>query len=156
MKKACLIAFVVLIIAGCASTDKTAASIEQKAESSQPNKTMISWKIAEFAQIMGLKPEIVFNNMTNIHTLRGHVNNVHAVTCSPDGSLLASGSGDGTIKLWRVSDGQEIRTLKRHDDRVSSVTFSPDGSMLASGSQDGTVRLWRVSNGWEYPHSKGA
>jgi subtilase family serine protease len=72
---------------------------------------------------------------------------VTSVAFSPDGSLLASGSWDATIKLWRVSDGALVRTLTGHTRRVNSVAFSPDGSLLASGSWDATIKLWRVSDG---------
>lgn len=75
----------------------------------------------------------------------GHTKGVSSVAFSPDGRLVASGSLDDTIKLWRVSDGQLVRTLTGHS--VSSVAFSPDGQLLASGSVDRTVRLWRVSDG---------
>jgi len=77
----------------------------------------------------------------------GHSSAVESVAFSPDNTLVASGSGDGTVKLWRVSDGVLIRTLVGHTDLVYSVAFSPDGRMIASGSEDGTVRVWRVSDG---------
>jgi WD40 repeat protein len=64
-----------------------------------------------------------------------------------DGRLLASGSLDNTIKLWRVSDGASVRTLTGHMEDVLSVAFSPDGALLASGGGDRTIRIWRVSDG---------
>jgi WD40 repeat protein len=82
-----------------------------------------------------------------VRTLKGHTAEVRSVSFSPDGRLLASGSEDGTIKLWRVSDGSLVRTLTGHAREVDSVSFSPDGRLLASGSGDNTIKLWRVSDG---------
>jgi serine/threonine protein kinase/tetratricopeptide (TPR) repeat protein len=81
------------------------------------------------------------------HSLAGHTDNIHAVAFSPDGSLLATGSWDTTIGLWRVRDGELLRQFSGHEKYVSSVAFSPDGQTLASASADRTVRLWRVSDG---------
>ena len=84
----------------------------------------------------------------SIASLRGHEKLVDSVAFSPDGSVLASGSDDGTIRLWDVSTEQPIgEPLRGHDRRVTSVAFSPDGSLLASGSWDVTIRLWDVSTG---------
>ena len=43
--------------------------------------------------------------------MQGHSDWVGTVSFNPDGSVLASGSGDTTIKLWSVPDGQFIKTL---------------------------------------------
>ena len=81
-----------------------------------------------------------------MRTLEGHTSWVASVAFSPDGKLLASGFGDGTIKLWDVATGREVRTLEGHTDIVLSVAFSPDGKILASGSDDGTLKLWDISD----------
>ncbi len=65
---------------------------------------------------------------------------------SPDGTTLASGSVDATVKLWDVATRTNIATLEGHTRGVNSVAFSPDGTLLASsGSTDDTVKLWDVA-----------
>ena len=79
-----------------------------------------------------------------IATLEGHTDGVAAVSFSPDGSLLASGSSDGTILLWDMRSRERVATLG-HTDGVAAVSFSPDGALLASGLGDRTVLLWDVA-----------
>src|SRR6266849_285299 len=81
--------------------------------------------------------------------LKGHTALVYSVAFSPDGSLLASGSHDQTIRVWNPADGKPIRELKGHTGIVDSIAFSPDGKLLASGSADKTVRLWDPASGKE-------
>ncbi|KAB8320721.1 hypothetical protein SD81_003950 [Tolypothrix campylonemoides VB511288] len=73
--------------------------------------------------------------------LEGHDKAVQSVSFSPDGQMVATGSYDRTVKLWR-SDGSLITTLKGHTKPVMSISFSPDEKTIASGSLDKTVRLW--------------
>ena len=81
--------------------------------------------------------------------LTGHTSYVSSVVFSPDGSLIASGSGDQTIRIYDARNGQHKITLTGHTRYVSSVAFNPDSRTLASGSYDGTVRLWDVVTGAE-------
>lgn len=90
-------------------------------------------------------------------TLNGHAvenqdpsldTHVLALAFSPDGTQLASGSTDTTVRLWGTStNNDEPIILREHIGWVNAVVFSPDGKMLASGSTDKTVQLWDVSTG---------
>jgi WD40 repeat protein len=82
-----------------------------------------------------------------VSTLEGHFNDVIAVAFSPDGKLVASGSGDATVRLWDVATGTAIKVLEGHSDRIHAVAFSPTGKLVASASEDQTVRLWDTSRG---------
>ena len=58
------------------------------------------------------------------------------------GQLLATGSGDDTVKLWDVVTRTNTATFTGHTQAITSVAFSPDGATIVSGSEDGTVKLW--------------
>jgi len=75
---------------------------------------------------------------------------VPSVAFSPDGSLLAYGSDDRTIRLWDVQTRQQVgEPLRGHSNFVFSVAFSPDGWWLASASGN-EVFLWGVPR-WDSP-----
>ena len=81
-----------------------------------------------------------------VAVLEGHGRPVWSVAFSPDGTTLASGSSDGTAKLWDVASQEEIATLYPHGSQVTSVDFSPDGTTLA-GTAWGDIVLWDVASG---------
>ncbi|KAM5519390.1 Vegetative incompatibility protein HET-E-1-like protein 7 [Fusarium oxysporum f. sp. phaseoli] len=84
-----------------------------------------------------------------LQTREGHYGSVNSVDFSNDGTLIASGSDDHTIKIWSVVMGKEEQTLKGHTGSVSSVAFSTDDKLIASGSWDITVKIWNVETGEE-------
>jgi WD40 repeat protein len=72
---------------------------------------------------------------------------VNAVAFSPDGTLLATASYDGTARIWDPATGTTRATLQGHTGPVNAVAFSPDGALLATASDDGTTRIWEVATG---------
>jgi WD40 repeat protein len=73
-----------------------------------------------------------------------------AFTClavAPNGGTMAGGANDGTVHLWRATDGGGGRVLNGHAQTVSSLAFAADGATLISGADDTTVRLWSVTDG---------
>src|SRR5262245_21483675 len=74
----------------------------------------------------------------------GHGAQVQAVATSPDGQLAGSASIDGTVKLWRISDGSLRRSLAFPGEAFGflGVVFSPDGSLVAGVGGGGSI--WRV------------
>src|SRR4051812_11800607 len=81
-------------------------------------------------------------------TLMGHTGRVHSVAFSPDGTLLASQTDDGIVRLWNVPVGT-LRSSLQPGGRSSrggpGMAFAPDGTLYAIGA--GTAQLWRVGDG---------
>ena len=78
-----------------------------------------------------------------------HDGDVYAVAFSPDGSRVATGSGDHSARvLLDAATGAEISRLD-HEGSVSVVAFSPDGSRVATGSGDHSARVFDAATGAE-------
>ncbi|SPO03471.1 uncharacterized protein DNG_06154 [Cephalotrichum gorgonifer] len=74
----------------------------------------------------------------------GHGKYVHCLAFSPDGTSLASGSSDYTVRVCDVATGEEREVLEEHEDWIRSVAWSPDGAYLASGSDDNSVCVYKL------------
>ncbi|KAI8550011.1 hypothetical protein RHMOL_Rhmol06G0070800 [Rhododendron molle] len=97
---------------------------------------------------------------SDVTVLRGHNSEVFACAWSPVGSLLASGSGDATARIWTIGDGPcssgiqpgpasvvlkhcKGRTNEKCKD-VTTLDWNGEGTLLATGSYDGQARIWNT------------
>src|SRR6266571_1568091 len=109
--------------------------------------TSVAW-LAHISSTAHARPKVPTHIPTSIpaHTpipagtlLRpyyGHFGYVYTVSWSPDGTLIASGSSDMTVQVWKAVDGSGAITYSGHTDIVNTVAWSPDGTLIASGSND--------------------
>ena len=78
------------------------------------------------------------------HFPNGHAGSIWDLAICPDGTKLASASGDFTVKLWEIETGKLIETLTGHLGEVRTVAFSPNGQILASAGDDWEIKLWQI------------
>ena len=78
-----------------------------------------------------------------------------SLALSSDGALLAAGTSNGAVWLWRVADRTPLATLEGHAGGVFGVSLSADGQLVASASEDGALRLWETSTGRPLPTLQG-
>ncbi|XP_061341149.1 WD40 repeat-containing protein HOS15-like isoform X2 [Gastrolobium bilobum] len=99
---------------------------------------------------------------SDVTVLEGHTSEVCACAWSPAGSLLASGSGDSTARIWTIAEGRcksgsqngplnglvlkhvRGRTNEKSKD-VTTLDWNGDGTLLATGSYDGQARIWTTN-----------
>ncbi|KAJ7652840.1 WD40-repeat-containing domain protein [Mycena polygramma] len=68
-----------------------------------------------------------------------------SVRFSPDGTQIASGSLDRTVRVCHAQTGALVaEPFTGHTDWVHTVHFSADGTQIVSGSRDHTVRICKV------------
>ncbi len=71
---------------------------------------------------------------------------ISMIALSPDGSLLASGAEDGSLKIFDAGAGVPLLDLVGHSGLYNSrMSFSPDGARLASANSDGSLRVWDIA-----------
>ena len=71
---------------------------------------------------------------------------INIVSVAPNDSLIASGSQDKTVKLWKSTDLSLKATLKGHRRGVWDCQFSPFDRVLATSSGDRTIKLWSLGD----------
>ena len=80
---------------------------------------------------------------------------VSAIAFSPDGRLIATGSGGqfsrgkggSNVELWDRETGQRRPTLHRTENVIWSLAFSPDGTKLALGGTNPQVEVRDAQTG---------
>jgi WD40 repeat protein len=70
--------------------------------------------------------------------------NFGAMSFSPDGFYLATGTRNGVVSLWETFTGEEAKHIDAHQDDVGTLGFGGDGRVLVSGGGDGVCYLWNL------------
>jgi WD40 repeat protein len=79
--------------------------------------------------------------------IAAHGDRIYAIALSPDGTLLASGSRDGSVRLWSFPSGAPRSTLLEGRSAVGALAFSPDSRVLAASDEAGAIHLWSLPEG---------
>ncbi|KAJ4170100.1 Coronin-like protein crn1 [Fusarium falciforme] len=111
------------------------------ASASEDGKVFI-WEVPKGFTLHTDAEDIV--DVAPVSKLAGHSRKVGQVLFNPSAeNILASASGDFTVKIWDVGTGQSPLVL-RHNDIVQSLSWNASGSMLVTTSRDKKIRVWDV------------
>ncbi|MBC7909568.1 MAG: caspase family protein [Pyrinomonadaceae bacterium] len=80
-----------------------------------------------------------------LYVRTNHADVVRCVAVSPNGKMAASGSADGTVRLWDVQTGMVMRTLSGHSGTVFSLLFVTNETLLAGSTRE--IKPWNVKTG---------
>jgi WD40 repeat protein len=83
-----------------------------------------------------------------VHVFRAHADEARVLAVDHTGNVLASGSGDGSLKLWRLPSGSPLGELDGHRAPINCLAFGSD--TLASAGKDGMVRLWSLERNTDH------
>jgi len=82
-----------------------------------------------------------------LYTLSEPSEIVYALTWSPTGSVLVSGSSDSMLRWWDLQSGECVRVRKAHQGAIQSLRSRSDGQRLASCGVDGAINVWELESG---------
>jgi WD40 repeat protein len=104
-----------------------------------PDSKRLAVAVSRFVHIVDVA------NRTSIRDLRGHEGQVTALTFSPDGARILTGSADKTAALWNADTGQLLSVYRGHAGTVNLIAYSPDGTRVATSTESELMaRVWPV------------
>ncbi|XP_035695414.1 transducin beta-like protein 3 isoform X2 [Branchiostoma floridae] len=106
--------------------------------------TLKLWAVPSQAELLAVEDTPIQLQATA--TERAHEKDINSISMSPNDKLLATGSQDRTIKLWRAPDLHVLGTLRGHKRGIWCVDFSPMDQVVASSSADGTMKIWSLTD----------
>jgi len=86
-------------------------------------------------------------NLQPARNITGHGGAIRTMALAPNGSRIATGSDDKTVRLWNYNDGKPFKTLSSHGGPVTAVAFTNNSAQLATGSTDKIPRLFDANSG---------
>jgi len=101
-------------------------------------------KIYDIEYVAGSGRKAVRGEIKLLGTCKGHKRGVWNVRFGRTERVLATGSGDKTVKLWSLEDFSCVKTFEGHTNSVLRVDFINAGMQLVSAASDGLVKLWNV------------
>lgn len=105
-----------------------------------PGGQLLTASTDRLAKLWNIGPE----SGGHVRNFGGHGGTVFSVAVSGDGQLLATASGDKTVRVWNLGNGGTTATFSDPKDWCYAVRFSPDRKRLAAGTWDGQVFLWSL------------
>ena len=107
--------------------------------SGSQDRTAKVWEIEYVTSGAGVRGELRL-----LGTCKGHKRGVWCVRFGRAERVLATGSGDKTVKLWNLEDFTCVKTFEGHTNSVLRVDFINAGMQMVSSASDGLVKLWNV------------
>jgi U3 small nucleolar RNA-associated protein 13 len=110
------------------------------------DRTLKRWNLPGAAELDAAATSGSELDLNTFCTKRAHEKDINIVAIAPNDSLIATGSQDKLVKLWKATDLSSVATLKGHRRGVWDITFSPFDRILATASGDKTIKLWSLSD----------
>ncbi|KAI0081073.1 U3 small nucleolar RNA-associated protein [Panus rudis PR-1116 ss-1] len=111
--------------------------------SGSQDRTAKIWQIEYVVSGIG-SSRVIRGEIKLLGTCKGHKRGVWSVRFGRAERVLATGSGDKTVKLWNLEDFTCIKTFEGHTNSVLRVDFINAGMQMVSSASDGLVKLWNV------------